>query len=352
MKKPPLPLEAVSSSEDAILDDGLLDRFGAQDRQELLRLLNEFILQSYKVEKEFKDYKALYEWVIEILPQAIWVLNENKSFFYKNSKAIESQDVFEKAKALGFNLEIEHEGKNYLFQNNKIQGKEIITATDITKQKRQERLVSMGKISAHLAHEIRNPVGSISLLTSILLKKVDNKTKPIVFELQKALWRVERIIKATLLFSKGVHANKTPQSLLLLEDEIQEALNQYTYTKEITLTTRIAPTTAHYDLSLLSIALQNFLYNAIDAIEESNSEEGHVEVVAFEEGEWVVFHIKDDGKEVLDKELLFEPFETTKLKGNGLGLALSLQVVEAHGGKITLLDTPDKTFEIRILKGE
>ncbi|WP_163498668.1 sensor histidine kinase [Helicobacter suis] len=321
-----------------------------QDRQELLRLLNEFILQSYKVEKEFKDYKALYEWVIEILPQAIWVLNENKSFFYKNSKAIESQEVFEKARLVGFNSEIEHGGKNYLFQNNKIQGKEIITATDITKQKRQERLISMGKISAHLAHEIRNPVGSISLLTSVLLKKVEEKTKPIVFELQRSLWRVERIIKATLLFSKGVQANKIPQSLSLLEDEIKEALNQYSYTKDITLKTQIAPLIVSYDLSLLSIALQNFLYNAIDAIEEGSAEEGHVEVVAFEEGEWAIFHIKDDGKEVVDKELLFEPFETTKLKGNGLGLALSLQVVEAHGGQITLLDTPTKTFEIRILK--
>ncbi|BDQ27821.1 sensor histidine kinase [Helicobacter heilmannii] len=334
----------------ALVDQNILDNIGGQDRQELLRLLNEFILQSYKVEKEFKDYKALYEWVIEILPQAIWVINENKSFFYKNSKAIESQEVFEKAKALGFNTEIEHEGKNYLFQNNKIQGKEIITATDITKQKRQERLVSMGKISAHLAHEIRNPVGSISLLTSVLLKKVDDKTKPIVFELQRSLWRVERIIKATLLFSKGVHANKVPQSLGLLEDEIKEALNQYSYTKDISLKTDIASISASYDLSLLSIALQNFLYNAIDAIEEGPCEEGHIEVCAFEEEEWVVFHIKDDGKEVLDKDLLFEPFETTKLKGNGLGLALSLQVVQAHGGKITLLDTKEKTFEIRILK--
>ncbi|WP_104709143.1 sensor histidine kinase [Helicobacter felis] len=329
-------------------EEGILHKIG--DRQELLALLNEFILQSYRVEKEFKDYKALYEWVIEILPQAIWVLNENKSFFYKNSKALENQDIFEKARALGFNTEIEHEGKNYLFQHNKIQGKEIITATDITKQKRQERLVSMGKISAHLAHEIRNPVGSISLLTSILLKKVDPKIQPIVFELQKSLWRVERIIKATLLFSKGVHANKVLQSLSLLEDEITEALNQYTYTKEITLKTQIAPISAHYDLSLLSIALQNFLYNAIDAIEEGAQDEGVIEVRIFEEGEWIVCHIQDDGKEVMDKELLFEPFETTKLKGNGLGLALSLQVVEAHGGRITLLDTEEKIFEIRFLR--
>lgn len=64
--------------------EDLLENFSnKKDMQELLGLLNQFILQSYKVEKEFKDYKALYEWVIEILPQAIWVMNENGSFFIK-----------------------------------------------------------------------------------------------------------------------------------------------------------------------------------------------------------------------------------------------------------------------------
>ncbi len=214
--------------------EDLLENFSnKKDMQELLGLLNQFILQSYKVEKEFKDYKALYEWVIEILPQAIWVVNENGSFFYKNSLANQSHEVFNKAKLENFNTEIEHENKSYLVQQNSIQGKQIITATDISAQKRQERLASMGKISAHLAHEIRNPVGSISLLASVLLKHANEKTKPIVVELQKALWRVERIIKATLLFSKGIQANRTKQSLKTLESDLKEALNCYTYSKDI-----------------------------------------------------------------------------------------------------------------------
>ncbi|BCZ19834.1 hypothetical protein NHP190012_14760 [Helicobacter sp. NHP19-012] len=73
------------------MDQNILDNIGGQDRQELLRLLNEFILQSYKVEKEFKDYKALYEWVIEILPQAIWVINENKSFFTRTARRLRAK---------------------------------------------------------------------------------------------------------------------------------------------------------------------------------------------------------------------------------------------------------------------
>lgn len=85
----------------------------------------------------------------------------------------------------------------------------------------------------------------------------------------------------------------------------------------------------------MGIVLQNFLYNAIDAIEAlEESEQGQVKIEAFIQNEFIVFTIIDNGKEVENKSALFEPFETTKLKGNGLGLALSLQVVKAHEGAL------------------
>lgn len=100
----------------------------------------------------------------------------------------------------------------------------------------------------------------------------------------------------------------------------------------------------------MGIVLQNFLYNAIDAIEAlEESEQGQVKIEAFIQNEFIVFTIIDNGKEVENKSTLFEPFETTKLKGNGLGLALSLQVVKAHEGSIALLENQEKTFEIKIL---
>jgi two-component system NtrC family sensor kinase/two-component system sensor histidine kinase AtoS len=95
--------------------------------------------------------------------------------------------------------------------------------------------------------------------------------------------------------------------------------------------------------------LQNFIFNAIDAIEECEKESGNVSISFVEDSEYVILHVKDDGKPIENKNILFEPFKTTKTKGNGLGLALSLQIIQAHNGKINLLEEP-KGFEIKIAK--
>lgn len=348
--------------QDALKTPQALTNLSSKDRQELLDLLSEFITQSYKIEEEFKVYRALYEHVIEIIPQAIWVFNSNGSIFYRNSQAkslspiLTSTPLLEECHSQYLNknstvdstYEVDFEGKTYLLQSNCLEDKFIITATDITQQKRQERLAAMGQISAHLAHEIRNPIGSILLLSGLLLKKVPMNATPIILEIQKCLWRVERHIKATLLFSRGVSLSRANHKLLLLQEELKEILYQYTYTKNINVEYDFCDEEFNFDFDLISIVLQNFLYNAIDAIEEGEREEGEIKIRATCQDKSLCFYIQDNGKPIENKHLLFEPFETTKLKGNGLGLALSLQIIEAHNGSISLFDEEKKIFKILI----
>ena len=94
--------------------------------------------------------------------------------------------------------------------------------------------------------------------------------------------------------------------------------------------------------------LQNFIFNAIDAIEEGECEDGIVDIHYLNADNFAVFEIYDTGKAIENPEILFEPFKSTKLKGNGLGLALSLQIIEAHNGNITLLQNGKKGFSIKI----
>ena len=97
--------------------------------------------------------------------------------------------------------------------------------------------------------------------------------------------------------------------------------------------------------------LQNFLSNAIDAIEEGECEAGRVNITFSDESDFWCFSISDNGVGIQDKNILFEPFKTTKLKGNGLGLALCQQIVAAHNGSIELQDSQTKkTFFVKIAK--
>lgn len=332
------------------------------DPESIKRLLEEFIHISYRYEKDVKDAKALYEWLIETLPQAVWVYNQDGSFFYRNTQAIELQPILEQittpakskttpdftaltASDKPSELEIEHGSKIFLVQINSFQSRMLITATDITTQKRQARLASMGQISAHLAHEIRNPIGSMSLLASVLQRSASKEQEPIIDELQKSIFRVERIIKATLLFSKGISANKQPMSLTELQDELSAYIKSYSFSKQIDFDFDFADQVARLDKDLILIALQNFLFNAIDAIEESENPQGRIQMRGSIANNEVEFIIKDDGKPFDDPNILFEPFVTTKLKGNGLGLALSHQIVHAHLGRIEL-DIASKEFHI------
>lgn len=335
--------------EDVKYDNkSIQNTLGLGDTQSLLNLLHELILQSYKIEKEFKDFKVLIESVLEMIPQAVIVFNENGSLFYQNKKASGLKGLLDID--LNFTTEFEAKiGNNvYLIQSSKVSHKQIITATNITEQKRQERLASMGQVSAHLAHEIRNPIGSLSLLTSVLSKRVDSQSMEIVDEMKKSIWRVERIIKSTLLFSKGVQANKQKHVFSDFKQSLEQVISEYGYTKEIEVIFEIEHEILYVDFSLYEIALHNMLCNAIDAIEEGDCESGKIRICFFRKNDMLLCRIYDNGKEIEDIASLFEAFKTTKLKGHGLGLALSQQIALAHDGELCANNTEGKFFEISV----
>ena len=330
-----------------MIDKHLLESLSSSDKESFAKGLKELILQTYQVEKGFIELKELFEEVLDVLPTAVWVLEKEGEIFYQNSLASEIPSFLEQLSLEDSSRqEIEYDSKVYLVQTNQKLDKLIISATDITHEKRQERLASMGKISAHLSHEIRNPIGSVALLASTLANRVDLKNKALVLEIKKSIWRVERIIKATLLFSKGVNLQKISINPERIQEELCESLEYYTYTKEIDLQWKFAKESFEGDFDLVCIVLQNFLFNAVDAIEESEEEKGLIEIEDHKQDDKAIFRIFDNGKPIENPQILFEPFKSTKLKGNGLGLALSLQIIEAHNGEIKLLDGNKKGFEI------
>jgi two-component system NtrC family sensor kinase/two-component system sensor histidine kinase AtoS len=319
--------------------------------------LNLLIEQTYKVEKDFNELKASYshlqdtvEKVVEFLPNAIWILNSDNTVFLQNSKARELWELLKLIEFKSDDYEVQFEKKSYLVKSSNYQDKSMLSATDITEQKRKENLATMGQMAAHLSHEIRNPIGSISLLSSTLKKRVIPENIPIVEEIQQSVYRIDRIIKATLMFSKGVDTNKTSFMWRELRESLNRAITYYAYSKEISFIFPQEDFSINADKDLLEMLFSNFIINAIDAIELDDEEDGLVEIVYKTDEEFHKFYIYDTGVAIEDEKELFEAFKSTKVKGNGLGLVLSRQIAEAHGGCVSLMETQRKGFEIKLAK--
>ncbi|WP_297431985.1 ATP-binding protein [Sulfurimonas sp.] len=317
--------------------------------------LNLLIEQTYKVENEFNELKSSYanlqdtvEKLIEFLPNAIWILNSDNTVFVQNSYARELYKLLKELSYRDEDYEIQFNTRSYLVKSSTYKDKVMLSVTDITDQKRKENLATMGQMAAHLSHEIRNPIGSISLLSSALKKKVIPQNVPIVEEIQKSVSRIDRIIKATLMFSKGVIANKEQFLWSELRESIDMSLKYYDYSKEITFLFPEDDFMLNADKDLLEMLFSNLIINAVDAIEADDNDEGTIEIKHFSYEERHIFQIFDTGVAIENKEELFEAFKSTKIKGNGLGLILSRQIAQAHDGNVFLCDKKIKCFEIEL----
>lgn len=309
----------------------------SQTNEGILQTLTHLIEQTYKAEENFKDLNRVFHGVINALPSALWVVDDNGIYLF-NEKASTIPLRWQEIGTEHNDSEIEIDDRFYILQVSKEGEKTIILATDNTKSRRNERLIAMGQMAAHLAHEIRNPVGAVSIMASTLFNRVDLASKALVLEIKKSIWRVERIVKATLLFSKGFTISPAQIELSDLALELEKAVENYSYSKEIVFDFSLPKKTAVVDYDLISLVLQNMVFNAIDAIEDSEQEIGKVEVEYLQNGDFHQIQISDSGKDFEDRDGLFQAFFTTKTKGHGLGLVLSRQIIEAHGGEIGLLD--------------
>ncbi|MDP3300988.1 MAG: HAMP domain-containing sensor histidine kinase [Sulfuricurvum sp.] len=318
--------------------------------------LKALIDQTYKVEEEYVALRQSYdhlqstiEQVIEFLPNAIWIVDNDGSIFLQNSQAKGLGNLFETLHWDEQDYEVAFGERSYLIKSALHNEKQLFSATDITEQKRKENLATMGQMAAHLSHEIRNPIGSIALLASTLMKRVKEENRPIVSEIQKSLYRIERIIKATLMFSKGISTQKAPLRWSVIRNELENAIGYYSFAKEIQFVFPQEDFEIQGDLDLLGMLFSNFIFNAIDAIElDDENEEGRIEIVYSNMDGFHRFAIYDSGIAIVNEKLLFEAFKSTKEKGNGLGLVLAKNIANAHGGNVELCSSGRKGFIITL----
>jgi signal transduction histidine kinase len=208
-----------------------------------------------------------------------------------------------------------------------------------TKRQAMERqkLAMLGLMSAVMAHELRNPLasakGNSQLLTEMLEpgSRSHRKAEQVVQELV----RVETLINDLLDFARSGRVHRRPCDPAALA---QEATSRLEDEISIEVDTSSAPASWSLDPSGLERVLTNLLRNAVQAQGESKAP---LRLTAAQRGEELYLAVRDHGPGLARDIDVFAPFVTTKITGAGLGLAISRQIVQAHGGRISLKDHPE-----------
>ena len=197
---------------------------------------------------------------------------------------------------------------------------------------RRERLALIGQMTATLAHEIRNALGSVKGYTQWVSEKVD-PSDPRKAGLESALQaagRIESLVNELLLFSRQETYVNAPVPLLdMVRDTVTAEVAGWPGKVAISIGSGAC---AVADPEKLGRVLRNAVRNAIEAM----GPEGTLRVEAGMDGRWVEIRVEDTGPGIPGAEFpeLFTPFHTTKADGTGLGLAYSKKVIEGMGGRI------------------
>jgi signal transduction histidine kinase len=212
--------------------------------------------------------------------------------------------------------------------------------------RRADRLSSLGLLTAGLAHEIRNPLVAIRTFTQLLPERYDDAEFREGFQ-GLALKEVDRIcglINDLLSFARPSKPNVAPEDISVVVDNITRILESQAKEKNVEVTREFAPTLPKVwiDREQMKQVFMNLILNAIQAIEANGSISISTRLAAKNNAElireYVQVEIRDTGVGIPAENLehIFDPFFTSKDEGSGLGLAVSHQIVQEHGGFVTV----------------
>ncbi len=216
---------------------------------------------------------------------------------------------------------------------------------------RLDRLASLGKLSAGIAHEVRNPLTGISLLLDDLHDKpgFSAEDKEMLSKALSEIERVERLISALLNYSSPVRTSFREGDLTQLVKDILLLMRRQAEKQGVTLNVSYASLPQfRFDPEKIRQALINILKNALEVLESG----GEISIATECRDTTVTVAIHDNGPGIpqQDLPLIFEPFFTRKGAGTGLGLSITQRIIEEHHGSLTVEsdDSTGTTFRIAL----
>ncbi len=214
-----------------------------------------------------------------------------------------------------------------------------------------ETLSAVGRAMTALAHDVRNPaiaIGGLGRQVRDALPADDASRGRLDVIVDEAA-RVERMTGEMLDFSRPLELHCAPVDLAAVIERGRRVVELLARRRGVEVRIRVAPRLEPVpaDESRLEQALINLLTNAVEASPSG----GSVEVAASGDGRWARIEVSDDGPGIplrLRSEI-FSPFFTTKPRGTGLGLTIVRKIVDAHGGRILVVDGTSRGACFRVL---
>jgi signal transduction histidine kinase len=218
---------------------------------------------------------------------------------------------------------------------------------------RSEKLATAGTLAAGVAHEVSNPLASISsLVQSLLARANDERERETLRIILTQITRISGVLRDLMDFARP----KLPTlSLVDINQAILKSLELARFDKRfkiLRVRTDLAPAArpVAVDADRIQQVLLNLLLNARDAIEEAGGK-GEIAIATTADEKEVQIQIADSGVGIPAENIdrIFDPFFTTKVKqqGTGLGLAVCHSIIAAHGGNISVKsDDRSTTFSI------
>ena len=223
----------------------------------------------------------------------------------------------------------------------------IDNASALAQQVQQMKLASLGRLTASIAHEIRNPLGAISHASELLAEVNHNETSiKLTGIIQRHSERVNGIIETILEMSRRKIVEQTQ---VLLATWLEKFLSEFCEikhidTQDIKLTISVPLARVNIDAEQLHQVMWNLLENAWHYSVPNSLNEPRVEVQLYNQNNEIRIDVSDTGDGVSEsmQQHLFEPFHSDRQGGTGLGLYLARELCQANGARLNYLPDVEK----------
>ena len=242
--------------------------------------------------------------------------------------------------------------ENDVFLGNVLLFKDLTEVRTLRREvARSQRLASVGRLAAGVAHEIRNPLSSIKGFATYFKERYpdrpeDQQTADIMIQ---EVDRLNRVVGQLLEFARPISIKPKTISLEDLLNDAVRLIKERAAEKNITVNTRNTTqiNTAWGDPDRINQILLNLFLNAIDAME--NGGELDVEISSDDSRE-ICISVSDTGCGISPQDIprVFDPYFTTKSTGTGLGLAIAHNIAEVMGGRISVESPQDRGTIFRV----